>query len=88
MENLYLLGILSTTHKLDGTIKLSTNFEAIEELKDMQVIAIKDNDTKLLTILEINNFNGKKALINFKEINSIDEAKKLFHTKYILDKIS
>lgn len=86
MDNLYLLGILSTTHKLAGTLKLSTNFSNIDKLEGLPVVAIKDNDIIMLTIKEISNYNGKKALINFNEINSIDEARKILSYKlYIRD---
>lgn len=77
MDNTYFIGTITSTHKLTGTIKLHTSFPIIEELKGFTVIAKNKDDVKLLTISNIKGLNGKKILLDFNEINNIDEAKKI-----------
>lgn len=79
MDNTYYIGKISTTHRLFGTVKLSTNFQNIEQLIEKDVIISKDDDIQLLKIKDIKSFNGKKALVDFYNITKLEDAKKILN---------
>lgn len=81
MDNTYYVGHVTTTHKLVGAVKISTKFPIIDEIVDMQLLATKGKDSKILTVKKVEGITKSKAILSFEEIKNIDEAKKLvgFH---------
>lgn len=77
MDDLIYVGKISSTHRLLGTLKVSTSFYLLEELLYKTVIIKKENDLKLFKIDKIKGFNGKRALIDFEKINNINLAKEI-----------
>ena len=81
MNNTYDLGHVTTTHKLIGSVKISTKFKVIDEIVNIQILARKGEEQKILTVKKVEGITNSKAILTFNEITNIDEAKKLvgFH---------
>lgn len=86
MNNLVLVGIISGTHRLMGTVKLSTSFSYLNELVNKSVILKKDDKIKLLKVEDIRGLNNKKVLLDFFEIKNMEEAKELISYKVYVNK--
>ncbi|CAM3159770.1 ribosome maturation factor RimM [Streptobacillus ratti] len=82
MENLILIGTITGTHRLLGTVKVNTIFPLLEELKDLNVIIKNDfNDVKIAKVEDVKGITGKRALLDLDKIKNIDEAKALIGYK-------
>lgn len=76
--DLFRIGRVSGTHHLKGTIKVSSNFNELHLLSGNKVIlTLKNQEKKVLSILEIKRINDKMILIDFEEIKNKSEATKL-----------
>ena len=77
MENLVNIGTVVGTHHLLGTVKIKSMLEDIDLIIGEKVILEKNDIRKLLTITSIKKFNDKKLLVNFEEINNIEQGKEI-----------
>ena len=77
MENLVNIGTVVGTHHLLGTVKIKSMLEDIDLIIGEKVILEKNDIRKLLTIKSIKKFNDKKLLVNFEEINNIEQGKEI-----------
>lgn len=77
MENLVNIGTVVGTHHLLGTVKIKSMLEDIDLIIGEKVILEKNDIRKLLTIKNIKKFNDKKLLVNFEEINNIEQGKEI-----------
>ena len=71
-NNLVIIGTIVGTHHLTGTVKVNSIFEEIDVILGEKVLLEKGDIRKLLTIK-----NAKKLMINFVEINNIEQAKEI-----------
>lgn len=53
MNNTYYIGHVTTTHKLIGSVKISTKFKVIDEIVNMQILARKGEEQKILTVKKL-----------------------------------
>ncbi|WP_064614317.1 ribosome maturation factor RimM [Streptobacillus moniliformis] len=82
MEDLILIGTITGTHRLLGTLKVSTIFPLLDELKNLNVIIKNDfNDIKIAKVENVKGITGKRALIDIDKIKNVDEAKSLIGYK-------
>ncbi|WP_066899588.1 ribosome maturation factor RimM [Streptobacillus notomytis] len=82
MENLILIGTITGTHRLLGTVKVNTIFPFLEELKNLNVIIKNDfNDIKIAKVEDVKGVTGKRVLLDLDKIKNIDEAKSLIGYK-------
>ena len=86
MDKTYFIGNLISTHRLGGTLKINSSFYLLEDIKGLSVLATNDAKISILTVKDIRIINDKKALIDFVEINGIDEAKTLIGYKVYIRK--
>ena len=86
MDETYFIGNLISTHRLGGTLKINSSFYLLEDIKGLSVLATNNAKISILTVKDIRIINDKKALIDFVEINSIDEAKTLIGYKIYIRK--
>ncbi len=77
MENLVNIGTIIGTHHLIGTVKVNSIFQEIDLIVGEKVLIEKKDIRKILTIKDIKRLNDRKLLINFYEINGIDQAKEI-----------
>ena len=77
MENLVNIGTVVGTHHLIGTVKIKSMLEDIDLIIGEKVILEKNDIRKLLTIKSTKKFNDKKLLVNFEEINNIEQGKEI-----------
>ena len=77
MENLVNIGTVVGTHHLLGTVKIKSMLEDIDLIIGEKVILEKNDIRKILTIKSIKKFNDKKLLVNFEEINNIEQGKEI-----------
>lgn len=77
MNNTYYIGHITTTHKLIGSVKISTKFSIIDEIEGLKLLASKDDETLILTVKKVEGITKAKAILTFDEINNVDDAKKL-----------
>lgn len=76
-NNLVIIGTVVGTHHLTGTVKVNSIFEEIDAIIDERVLLEKGDARKLLTIKSVKRLNDKKLMLNFVEINNIEEAKEI-----------
>lgn len=86
MDNTYFIGNITSTHRLGGTLKLSSSFYLLEEIKGLSILAVNENEILIFNVKDVRILNNKKALIDFAEINNIDEAKKIVGYKIYIRK--
>ena len=77
LENLVNIGTIIGTHHLIGTVKVNSIFQEIDLIVGEKVLIEKKDIRKILTIKDIKRLNDRKLLINFYEINGIDQAKEI-----------
>ena len=77
MENLVNIWTVVGTHHMLGTVKIKSMLEDIDLIIGEKVILEKNDIRKLLTIKNIKKFNDKKLLVNFEEINNIEQGKEI-----------
>ena len=71
------IGTIVGTHHLNGTVKVTSVFGEFEVIIGEKVILEKAGERKLLTVKTVKRMNPKKLLVDFAEIEKIDEAKAL-----------
>lgn len=76
-NNLVIIGTIVGTHHLTGTVKVNSIFEEIDVILGEKVLLEKGDIRKLLTIKNAKKLNEKKLMINFVEINNIEQAKEI-----------
>ncbi len=76
-NNLVIIGTIVGTHHLTGTVKVNSIFEEIDVILGERVLLEKGDIRKLLTIKNAKKLNEKKMMINFVEINNIEQAKEI-----------
>lgn len=87
MEELIFIGNITSTHRLDGTLKVNTTFPLLNDIVGLNVIIQnKDGDIKVLKIKEIKGITNKRALFSFENISNIDDAKKILSYKIFIRK--
>ncbi len=77
MDNLVIIGTIVGTHHLTGTVKVNSIFEEFDVIVGERVLLEKGDVRKLLTIKNAKRLNEKKLIINFVEINNIEQAKEI-----------
>ena len=77
MDNLVIIGTIVGTHHLTGTVKVNSIFEEFDVIVGERVLLEKGDIRKLLTIKNAKRLNEKKLIINFVEINNIEQAKEI-----------
>ena len=77
MDNLILIGQVTGTHRLLGTVKVNSKFPNVESLKGLSVILKKDNDIKISKINDVKGITGGRVLFDLDKINNLDLAKEL-----------
>lgn len=77
MDNLVIIGTIIGTHHLTGTVKVNSIFEEFDVIVGERVLLEKGDVRKLLTIKNAKRLNEKKLIINFVEINNIEQAKEI-----------
>ena len=77
MDNLVIIGTIVGTHHLTGTVKVNSIFEEFDVIVGERVLLEKGDVRKLLTIKTARRLNEKKLIINFVEINNIEQAKEI-----------
>lgn len=73
----YYIGKITSTHKLAGSVKVSTKFMDLVSLVDKNVLISKGTDIKVLKIEKIENANKSRAIFTFSNVDNIDDAKKI-----------
>ncbi len=76
-NNLVTIGTVVGTHHLTGTVKINSIFEEIDAIIGERVLLEKGDARKLLTIKSVKRLNDKKLMLNFVEINNIEQAKEI-----------
>ena len=76
-NNLVIIGTVVGTHHLTGTVKVNSIFEEFDVIVGERVLLEKGDVRKLLTIKNVKRLNEKKLIINFVEINNIEQAKEI-----------
>lgn len=76
-NNLVIIGTIVGTHHLTGTVKVNSIFEEIDAIIGERVLLEKGDARKLLTIKSVKRLNDKKLMLNFVEINNIEQAKEI-----------
>ena len=76
-NNLVIIGTIVGTHHLTGTVKINSIFEEIDAIIGERVLLEKGDARKLLTIKSVKRLNDKKLMLNFVEINNIEQAKEI-----------
>lgn len=76
-NNLVIIGTIVGTHHLTGTVKVNSIFEEIDVILGERVLLEKGDIRKLLTIKNAKKLNDKKLMLNFVEINNIEQAKEI-----------
>lgn len=76
-NNLVIIGTVVGTHHLTGTVKVNSIFEEFDVIVGERVLLEKGDVRKLLTIKNAKRLNEKKLIINFVEINNIEQAKEI-----------
>ena len=76
-NNLVIIGPVVGTHHLTGTVKVNSIFEEFVVIVVERVLLEKGDVRKLLTIKNAKRLNEKKLIINFVEINNIEQAKEI-----------
>lgn len=86
MEDTYLIGVIKGTHHLGGTVKISTIYDFIENLIGEKVILEKDGNIILVTLKNVKGIVNGRALLDFEQIQNLEDAKKLISYKIYVRK--
>lgn len=82
MQDLVNIAKISGTHHLQGALKAASVLEDTEVLNGEKVIVENSIGTqKIFTIKSAERINEKMIIIEFEEITSVNEAKKLLESK-------
>ncbi|WP_156299844.1 ribosome maturation factor RimM [Streptobacillus canis] len=82
MEDLILIGTITGTHRLLGTVKVNTTFPLLLELVGLNVIIKNDfNDIKISKVEDVKGITDKRALIDLDKIKNVNDAKNLIGYK-------
>lgn len=71
------IGTIVGTHHLNGAVKVSSIFQDTDVIINEKILLEKKNEKKLCTIKSIKRINEKKLIVEFLEINNINDAKSL-----------
>ena len=71
------IGTVSGTHHLNGAVKVTSIFQDIDKIITEKVLLEKSDDKKLCTVKSVKRINNKKLIMEFAEINNINDAKNL-----------
>ncbi|WP_068268585.1 ribosome maturation factor RimM [Caviibacter abscessus] len=86
MEDTYLIGTIKGTHHLAGTVKVSTMYDFIDDIIGEKLILEKNEDIKLVTLKDVKGIVKGRALLDFEQVQNIEEAKKLIGYKIYVRK--
>lgn len=86
MEDTYLIGTVKGTHHLAGTIKAATTYKFIDSLIGEKLILEKNGDIRLVTLKSVKSIVNGRALLDFEQIQNIEEAKKIISYKIYIRK--
>ena len=71
------IGTVTGTHHLNGAVKVTSIFQDTDVIISEKVLLEKNNEKKLCTVKSIKRINNKKLIVEFSEINNINDAKNL-----------
>lgn len=71
------IGTITGTHHLNGAVKVTSIFQDTDVIISEKVLLEKNNDKKLCTVKSVKRINNKKLIVEFSEINNINDAKSL-----------
>ena len=71
------IGTVTGTHHLNGAVKVTSIFQDIDKIITEKVLLEKSDDKKLCTVKSVKRINNKKLIMEFAEINNINDAKNL-----------
>ncbi|NYV27226.1 16S rRNA processing protein RimM [Streptobacillus felis] len=78
MDDLILIGTITGTHRLLGTLKINTIFPLLNEIIGKNVIIKNDfNDIRIVKVEEVKGITDKRALIDVDKIKNVNDAKEL-----------
>jgi len=85
MQDLINIAKISGTHHLQGAIKAASVLENADILNGIKVIVENSiGNQKLFTVKRAERINDKMIIIEFEEITSVNEAKKLIESKIFI----
>lgn len=69
------IGRVSGTHHLKGAVKVTSNIDDIEMIVGNKVmLELQSGEVKILTVEKVSHMTGKKWIVEFEEIKSLNES--------------